>query len=104
MIRKLLDRLVFGKSRGADLVHVPVGSDSDAARDRRARALSVARERKGSAFRCAAADQDREVIVTPGLIRVIGAGRPATSRPAPFIHLDGVDDPPRASVKVLRFR
>ncbi len=78
-VRKLMNRLILGRDRGGDLDHVPVGREDDDARARRARQLRVARERRGSAFLCAAKDQDREVMVVPGTFRTIAAGRVPTA-------------------------
>lgn len=41
---------------------------------RRGVKLAMARERLGRPFKCAARNQDREVVVSPGVVAVVGAG------------------------------
>lgn len=45
----------------------------------RAEKIAAARARYGRAFRCAATDQDREVLMTPGTIRIVRAGHQPTA-------------------------
>lgn len=79
MLRKLLNRLVYG-DRGQDLDHVPVGRADVVLEEQRAAKLRRARERLGHAFLCAAVDQDREVIIVPGTARIVKGGAAPTQR------------------------
>lgn len=80
VLRRILDYLVSGGDRGADLDHLPVPLQLDPEKpaDWRERKLSAARARRGHAFKCAGPDQDREVMIVPGEVRIIGAGRVPT--------------------------
>lgn len=81
MIRMAIDYLM---GRTSDLIvvdHAPVQTpqgdhrDAETAAGRRAARVKAARERHGRPFKCAAQDLDREVMITPGTIRIIAAHR-----------------------------
>lgn len=79
-MRRLLDLLVYGRRRDLlTIAHAPVGGEDEEARARRARKLMDARQRLGRAFKCAGADQDREVYVAPDTVRLVRAGYVARS-------------------------
>jgi hypothetical protein len=97
-IRRLLEQLIGLKRLDLDdamLDHVPVGTDKHSPgalpeivnRCRKTEEkIAKARERHGKPFKCAAVDQDREVMIVPGEFRKIGAGRIPTQqmvRPVP---------------------
>lgn len=49
--------------------------------------VAAARAKLGRAFRCAAPDQDREVMVEPGIFRTVGAGMVAPRDDVPSIFI-----------------
>lgn len=55
-------------------VEVEVRGERVTTATRRVEKLAAARERLGRAFKCAARSQDREVLVAPGVVSVVGAG------------------------------
>lgn len=63
----------------ADLVNFDGAPESPVAR--RLKKLAAARERLGKPFKCAARNQDREVLVAPGVVATVCAGLVALRSP-----------------------